>query len=157
MFKLFASAAAALALGAVAAGSVSAQPSKPAAAPRDLAERMVACDVALFLDSRPDFSSNRMYAVRQTGGPPELLLGPDFLGPDRWYDEDLELSYQRLRARGAVSYRDLERAYERVGYPVLRDRRFRSGRQTYVGPEIRAQARECGRFARDLRRGRVPA
>lgn len=153
MLKAIASAAAALTLGAVAAAPAAAQPA-PSPEPRNLAERMVACDVAMFLESRPDFSAQRMYAVRQSGAPSELLIGPDFLGPNRWYDEDLEIAYQQLRTRGTVDQDDLQDAYDRVGFPVLRDRRFQYGRASVPGPEIRQQARECARFARDLRRGR---
>lgn len=152
MLKFFACAAAGLTLVA-AAFTASAQ--DKGAQPGDIAERLVACDVAMFLDSRPDFSATRMYAVRQTGEPAELLLGPDFIGPNRWYSEDLQLGFHRLNARGVVSYDDLNSAYDRVGYPVLRQYSSRQSRNWQPSPEIRQQARECGRLARDARLGRL--
>ncbi len=159
MIKSITSAVAALALSLAASASV-AQPRYAAALPssegKSVAERMVICDTAIFLNSRPNFNANRMYAVRRATLPdPELLLPPYFIGPDRWYDEDLDVASRRLRARGEISYDELRTAFDAYSAPVLRNYVGRSQAMTLPRSDIRREAAACSRFARDLRLGRI--
>jgi len=158
MIKTITSAVAALAFAAVATASA-AQPRYDAALPspdgKSLAERMVICDTTLFLESRPNFNAQRMFAVRNATLPdPELLLPPYFIGPDRWHHEDLKIAYGRLRARGEVDFDDLRAAHEQYAEPVLDRYVGRSRNFTIPRVELSRQARACSRFARDLRLGR---
>ena len=158
MIKSIVSAAAALALAAIA----TAPAAQPAASPLNLdaatstAERMVICDTALFLASRPNFTANIMYANRQSTLPdPELLLPPYFIGPDRWFDEDLAIASDRLRGRGEISYGELNAAFDKYAQPVLDGYVHRSSLMTIPSAELSRQARTCSRYARDLRLNRV--
>lgn len=156
MIKTITSAVAALALMA-AASAVPAQ-SRYDALPegQTLAERMVICDTAIFLNTRPNFQANRMFTVRRAGSPAnELLLPPYFIGPDRWYDEDLEIAASRLRRRGELSYDKLRVAFDTYARPILDEQVGRSRNMTLPRSEVRDRAARCSRFARDLRRNRL--
>lgn len=159
MIKSITTAVAALALS-LAASAPSAQPRYDAqlASPegKSIAERMVICDTAIFLDTRPNFHANRMFAVRRSTLPsPELLLPPYFIGPDRWYDEDLDIAARRLQSRGEISYDELRAAFDTYSRPVLDRYVGRSSTMNLPRSAIRRKAQACSRFARDLRLGRI--
>ncbi len=123
---------------------------------KSIAERMVICDTALFLNSRPNFQANRMFTVRRAGpAGRELLLPPYFIGPDRWYDEDLDIAADRLRARGQVTTDELRAAFDQYAEPVLDGYVNRSRAMTIPRVALSRQAAQCSRFARDLRLNRV--
>lgn len=155
MIKSITTAVAALAM-TLAASASTAQARLPSLEGKSVAEQMVICDTTLFLNTQPNFNANRMFAQRRSTLPdPELLLPPYFIGPDRWYDEDLDIASDRLRARGQLDYDELNAAFDTYAEPVLRTYVGRSRVMNIPRVELSRQARACSRFARNLRLGRV--
>lgn len=130
-----------------------------AAAPADLeaysagaagswADWLVLCDTTAFLASRPDLNATRIW-VRREDGHADLLLPPDFVGAGRWYKEDYERLFYRLkrshkvdpaavaRARGGLAH-DFIAAYRRAG-PTQAAARF-----------LERQDASCRQTARDV-------
>jgi opacity protein-like surface antigen len=146
--RFFAAAVAAAALSVGASAAAQPAPASdlnvldPAAA-QGWADRLVQCDLTQFVQSAPDLHADIIYAWRDSRVP-EMLLPPYYVVGGRFYDEDLERAYRRLKSAGLVTHAEVAAAQDRYTRPTVeRYGRNRGGMRS----ELRAQARYCSGVA----------
>lgn len=86
-------------------GAAQAQPAIPSfdlETAQSWAEKLAICDTTAFLATRPDLNANRIW-VRRDDGHRDLLLPPTFVGAGRWYNDDYQRLYFRLRRQNQVT------------------------------------------------------
>jgi hypothetical protein len=118
---------------------------------RTWAERLVLCDTAAFLASRPNLDADRMW-VRREGRRPDLLLPPYFIGAGRWYKEGYQRLFWQMRRQRLVTDAEVYRAQDNLArrYVDAYRRINPYGGGGSVGSRfLDEQDRYCRRMARD--------